>query len=257
MNVNTANNEVLMRATGVTKSYHGKQVVKGVDFSVREGEVKAILGPSGSGKSTLLRCMAMLETPDSGDLWLHGEKLGKKDGGDRWLPERHLARQRRDIGMVFQRFNLFPHLTALRNVTVGPRTINGKSATTDEEAIGVLGHVGMADFASRYPSELSGGQQQRVAIARALILNPTVMLFDEPTSSLDPELVGEVLRVMERLATEGMTMVVVTHEVGFARRVADTVVMFDEGEIIEEAPPEAFFGSPEHARTKRFLEHVH
>jgi polar amino acid transport system ATP-binding protein len=256
MNIATAHNEALMRATGVTKSYHGKQVVKDVDFSVREGEVKAILGPSGSGKSTLLRCMAMLETPDSGDLWLHEEKLGKKDGSDRWLPERHLAKQRRDIGMVFQRFNLFPHLTALSNVTVGPRTISGKSATTDEDAMAVLGHVGMADFASRYPSELSGGQQQRVAIARALILNPTVMLFDEPTSALDPELVGEVLRVMERLATEGMTMVVVTHEVGFARRVADTVVMFDEGEIIEEAPPGAFFGSPEHARTKRFLEHV-
>jgi polar amino acid transport system ATP-binding protein len=199
--------------------------------------------------------MALLELPDAGEIWLGGQRLGMRDG--KWLAERHLARQRREIGMVFQRFNLFPHLTALQNVTIAPATVNGVAGREGvAAAMAVLEHVGMADYAQRFPSELSGGQQQRVAIARALVMNPKVMLFDEPTSALDPELVDGVLRVMERLATEGMTMVVVTHEVGFAKRVADSVVMFDEGEVVEESSPETFFGAPSHQRTIRFLEHV-
>lgn len=256
MKPDSAVSPVLMRAANLVKNYHGSSVVKGVDFEVRQGEVKAILGPSGSGKSTLLRCLALLEVPDAGEIWLDGQRLAISASGRR-LSERDLAVQRRELGMVFQRFNLFPHLTVLQNLTVAPRTIRkANSPVGDDAAMAALERVGMAGFAKRFPAELSGGQQQRVAIARAFILNPKVMFFDEPTSALDPELVGGVLKVMEHLASEGMTMVVVTHEVAFARRAADTVVMFDQGEIIEEAPPEAFFGAPVHERTRSFLEHV-
>lgn len=248
----------LLAAEKLCKSYNTNQVLREVDLSIRSGEVKAVLGRSGSGKSTMLRCLALLELPNSGNVWLTGQRLGRPPGrSDRWMRERDLARQRRQIGMVFQRFNLFPHLTVLENVTIGPRTIEGVSARQSiDRGMAELHHVGMSPYANRYPSELSGGQQQRVAIARALVMNPKVMLFDEPTSALDPELVGGVLRVMERLATEGMTMIVVTHEVRFARRVANSVVMFHEGVIIEEAPPVEFFDNPRHEMTQRFLEHV-
>jgi ABC-type polar amino acid transport system ATPase subunit len=256
-NMHTEPGSPLLYAEGITKSYGQQHVLRSTDFSVREGEVKAILGRSGSGKSTLLRCTALLELPDSGNIWFKGAKLGKKPDSDRWLRETQLARQRREIGMVFQRFNLFPHLTALENVGIGPRTIQGVGADEcAERAMAELKHVDMAQCAGKYPQELSGGQQQRVAIARALVMNPKVMLFDEPTSALDPELVGGVLKVMERLASEGMTMVVVTHEVRFARHVADTVVMFHEGRIVEEATPEEFFDDPKSDATRQFLKHV-
>ncbi len=257
MSVHGAGSVPVLVADKVSKSYGHTQVLRDADFSVQQGEVKAILGRSGSGKSTLLRCLALLELPDSGNVWFQGERLGRRPGSDRWLRETQRARQRRPIGMVFQRFNLFPHLTALENVTIGPRTIEGAGEKESvARAMEELQHVDMAPFAHRYPSELSGGQQQRVAIARALALSPKVMLFDEPTSALDPELVGGVLRVMERLASEGMTMVVVTHEVRFARHVADSVVMFHDGAIVEEGPPASFFDSPRHEQTRGFLEHV-
>jgi polar amino acid transport system ATP-binding protein len=208
----------------------------------------------------MLRCLALLEPLDAGEVRLEDRRIGSREGrGGRPepLPERELARQRSEIGMVFQRFNLFPHLTALGNVTIGLTEVRGRArAEAREIATAMLGRVGLAERTGFYPSELSGGQQQRVAIARALVMNPKVMLFDEPTSALDPELVGEVLAVMEELASEGMTMVVVTHEVGFAQRVADRVIMMDAGEIIEDAEPEAFFGDPQQERTRRFLKAV-
>lgn len=239
------------------KAYGGNEVLKGVEFDIERGEVKAVLGPSGSGKSTMLRLMALLEPADQGEIRLHGERIGVTDGG-RPLPERTLAVQRRDIGMVFQRFNLFPHLTAARNVALALHAVQGvKRADALERAQVMLERVGLADRAGHFPSELSGGQQQRVAIARALVLDPSVLLFDEPTSALDPELVGEVLDVMEQLARGGMTMIVVTHEVRFARRVADEVTLFDGGVIVEQAAPDQFFDDPQHERTRRFLSHVH
>jgi len=234
--------------------------LRGVSFGVHRGDVKAILGPSGSGKSTLLRCLALLEPVDGGEVRLEGRRLGVREGqGGRLVPlaERTLAQERSEIGMVFQRFNLFPHLTALGNVMLGLTEVRGRSkddARKISEAM--LDRVGLGQRRDFYPGELSGGQQQRVAIGRALVMNPKVMLFDEPTSALDPELVGEVLAVMEELAREGMTMVVVTHEIGFARRVAGRVLMMDVGEIIEDAPPEEFFGNPQHERTRRFIEAV-
>jgi ABC-type polar amino acid transport system ATPase subunit len=249
-----------MRAEKITKRYSQLEVLKGVDFAVNRGEVKAILGPSGSGKSTLLRIMAMLEQPDSGDLYLESERIGSvmRGGKARPLREATLARQRQDIGMVFQRFNLFPHLDALHNVMLALTNVQKLSRSeASDRAMEYLTRVGLKDKVKQYPSELSGGQQQRVAIARALVLNPKIMLFDEPTSALDPELVGEVLDVMEGLADDGMTMVVVTHEVRFARRAADLVTLFDEGVIVEQAEPEAFFENPQHERTKKFLSHIH
>jgi len=236
-------------------------VLRGVSFGVHRGDVKAILGPSGSGKSTLLRCLALLEPLDSGEVRLEGRRLGVREGtgggGPVPLAERILARERSEIGMVFQRFNLFPHLTALGNAMLGLTEVRGRSK---DEARGIaeamLDRVGLASRRDFYPGELSGGQQQRVAIARALVMNPKVMLFDEPTSALDPELVGEVLAVMEELAREGMTMVVVTHEIGFARRVASRVLMMDGGEMIEDAAPEEFFTNPQNDRTRRFIEAV-
>ncbi|MCG2621820.1 amino acid ABC transporter ATP-binding protein [Arthrobacter sp. I2-34] len=250
----------MLQVSNLHKSYAGNEVLKGVEFEVRKGQVKAVLGPSGSGKSTMLRLMALLEPADGGSIRLRGETIGTtvRNGRTVHLPERALARQRQDIGMVFQRFNLFPHLDACRNVMLGLTSVQRIShREARERAMEMLGRVGLDHRAGHYPSELSGGQQQRVAIARALVLNPDVMLFDEPTSALDPELVGEVLEVMEKLAADGMTMIVVTHEVRFASRVADEVTLFDGGVIVEQAAPEEFFNNPRHERTRKFLSHVH
>lgn len=251
----------VLQAIGLHRRYGDTEVLKGVDFSVARGQVKALLGPSGSGKSTILRLMALLEHPDAGGIVLNGRQVGvstSSNGSTRRLSERHLAVQRRDIGMVFQRFNLFAHLDVLHNVTLALTDVVGMSkADAAASAEAMLERVGMADRLRHYPSELSGGQQQRVAIARALVTNPSVMLFDEPTSALDPELVGEVLEVMETLADAGMTMVVVTHETRFARRVADEVMLFDGGLIVEQSPPDQFFDSPRHDRTRQFLSHLH
>jgi polar amino acid transport system ATP-binding protein len=249
----------LLEAVAIRKRYGRNEVLRGVSFGVERGDVKAVLGPSGSGKSTMLRCLALLEPIDGGEVRLEGRTVGVRTRGARSvrLPERELAHQRSDIGMVFQRFNLFPHLTALGNVMLGLTEVRHRSKGEASQIAGdMLERVGLGPRVGFYPSELSGGQQQRVAIARALVMNPKVMLFDEPTSALDPELVGEVLAVMEELASEGMTMVVVTHEIGFAKKVADRVVMMDEGEIIEDGAPDEFFASPRHDRTRRFLEAV-
>ena len=249
----------LLEAVEIRKRYGRNEVLRGVSFDVGRGDVKAVLGPSGSGKSTMLRCLALLEPIDGGEVRLEGRTIGVRRSGQRSvrLPERELAGQRSDIGMVFQRFNLFPHLTALGNVMLGLTEVRRRSqAEARGIANAMLERVGLGARSGFYPSELSGGQQQRVAIARALVMNPKVMLFDEPTSALDPELVGEVLAVMEELAREGMTMVVVTHEIGFAKKVADRVIMMDEGEIIEDGAPDEFFAGPRHERTRRFLEAV-
>jgi polar amino acid transport system ATP-binding protein len=227
----------VLRADAVHKSYNGTEVLRGVTFEVEPGQVKVIIGPSGSGKSTLLRCLAVLEEPDAGVISLEGGRPGPGE-----------------VGMVFQRFNLFQNMTALQNVMCGlveVRRLPKKEAR--EQAVAFLESVGLADHASKYPDELSGGQQQRVAIARALVMKPKAMLFDEPTSSLDIELVREVLDVMESLAREGMTMVVVTHEMRFAQHVASTVLMMDDGRIVEESPPGEFFTAPREERTQRFL----
>jgi polar amino acid transport system ATP-binding protein len=251
--------EYVIEARDVWKRYGSNEVLQGVSLGVHRGDVKAILGPSGSGKSTFLRCLGLLEPIDRGEVHLEGGRVGVRESRGRFvpLPERILARQRTDIGMVFQRFNLFPHLTALGNVMLGLTVVLGKSESNARSTANVmLERVGLGQRASFYPSELSGGQQQRVAIARALVMHPKVMLFDEPTSALDPELVGEVLMVMEELAREGMTMIVVTHEIGFAKDVAGRVVMMDEGRIIEDAPPDEFFGNPREERTRKFLQSV-
>jgi len=239
--------EVVLRADGVHKRYGELEVLRDVSFAVDRGQVKVIIGPSGSGKSTLLRCLAMLEAPDSGDVYLESERLTA-------LNDKQLAPHRSEVGMVFQRFNLFRNMTALDNVTcalVEVRRLSKRDAR--QRALEFLGRVGVADKAAQYPDELSGGQQQRVAIARALVMRPKAMLFDEPTSALDVELVREVLDVMESLAAEGMTMVVVTHELRFAHHVASSVLMMDQGRIVEEAPPEQFFSAPREERTRRFL----
>ena len=259
LHAGTARGNVL-EAVDVHRRYGSNEVLRGVTLGIQRGEVKAILGPSGSGKSTLLRCLALLEPIDAGEVRLDGVRMGVRDaGGGRFvrMAESALARQRSDIGMVFQRFNLFPHLTALGNVMIGLTEV--RRVSKDEAraaATTMLERVGLGHRQAFYPAELSGGQQQRVAIARALVMKPKVMLFDEPTSALDPELVGEVLTVMEELAREGMTMVVVTHEVGFAKGVASRVLLMDEGQIIEDGTPDEFFGNPRHERTRRFLEAV-
>jgi polar amino acid transport system ATP-binding protein len=254
----TTSAEFVLEAVELHKRYGQTEVLRGVSFGVHRGDVKAILGPSGSGKSTLLRCLALLEPAEAGEVRLDGQRIGVRDRGAGRvspLPERVLARQRSDIGMVFQRFNLFPHLTALGNVMIGLVEVRRRPrAEAREIANAMLGRVGLGERTGFYPSELSGGQQQRVAIARALVMNPKVMLFDEPTSALDPELVGEVLAVMEELAREGMTMVVVTHEMEFARRAADRVLMMDGGLIIEEGTPDEIFNRPAQERTRRFVE---
>ena len=249
----------LVHAVNVTKAFQGTEVLKGIDMDVRRGEVVVLLGPSGSGKTTFLRCINQLETIDGGRIWVDGDLMGYEDRGGTLhrLPDKRIAAQRRDIGMCFQRFNLFPHKTVLENVVEAPVHVKGvrkKDATA--KALELLEQVGLADKPSAYPSQLSGGQQQRVAIARALAMDPKLMLFDEPTSALDPELVGEVLKVMRDLARGGMTMIVVTHEMGFAREVADRVVFMAEGEIVEVGTPEHFFTAPQEERTKLFLSQI-
>jgi polar amino acid transport system ATP-binding protein len=237
----------VLRAEAVEKSYDGLKVLDGASIDVARGQVKVIIGPSGSGKSTFLRCLALLERVDGGAVYLDGERLSG-------VRERDLAAHRSEVGMVFQRFNLFQNMTALRNVMtalVDVRRLPKREAR--ERALEFLDRVGLADKAGSYPEELSGGQQQRVAIARALVMRPKAMLFDEPTSALDVELVREVLDVMEDLARDGMTMVVVSHELRFAQHVASSILMMDAGKIIEEAPPARFFSSPTHERTRRFL----
>jgi polar amino acid transport system ATP-binding protein len=249
----------LVHAVNVTKAFHGVEVLKGIDLDVRKGQVVCLLGPSGSGKTTFLRCINQLETIDGGRIWVDGELMGYEEraGKLHHLTGQAVAAQRREIGMVFQRFNLFPHKTALQNIMEAPIQVKGeKKDQVRERAIALLERVGLQDKPSAYPGQLSGGQQQRVAIARALAMNPKLMLFDEPTSALDPELVGEVLAVMRELATEGMTMIVVTHEMSFAREVADHVVFMDGGVVVEQGDPKSVINNPQHERTRSFLRRV-
>jgi polar amino acid transport system ATP-binding protein len=249
----------LVEAIGVRKSFGSTEVLKGIDLEVERGEVVCLLGPSGAGKSTFLRCVNHLETIDAGRIWVDGVPVGFRSAGGKLheLREREAAHQRRDVGMVFQRFNLFPHRTALENIMEGPVQVLGRGrAEVRAEALALLERVGLAEKASAYPGQLSGGQQQRVAIARALAMKPKLMLFDEPTSALDPELVGEVLDVMTSLARDGMTMIVVTHEIGFARSVADRVVFLVDGAVVETGTPSAVLDDPQQPRTRQFLAKV-
>jgi polar amino acid transport system ATP-binding protein len=249
----------LVAIRSVSKNFGEFQALNRVLLDVWAGEVLCLIGASGSGKTTLLRCINQLTSIDSGGIWLDGELLGVREEGGRLhrLTERQIARQRLKTGMVFQRFNLFPHKTALENITEGPVQVQGrKQGDARAEAMELLGRVGLAAKADAYPSQLSGGQQQRVAIARALAMKPMLMLFDEPTSALDPELVGEVLTVMKELARSGMTMMVVTHELGFAREVADTVVYMDHGAIVESGPAAEVLGRPRDVRSQSFLSAV-
>ncbi|GAA4518004.1 amino acid ABC transporter ATP-binding protein [Actinoallomurus oryzae] len=249
----------MVRAAGVRKRFGHLEVLNGIDLDVAPGEVVVVLGPSGSGKSTFLRCINHLETIDGGSIHVDGELIGfRADGGRvRHLRKREITRQRREIGMVFQQFNLFPHLTVLQNIVEAPTGVRREpSARAREHASELLRRVGLEEKAGAYPRQLSGGQQQRVAIARALAMRPKLMLFDEPTSALDPELVGEVLTTMKSLADDGLTMIVVTHEIGFAREVADRVVFMDGGLIVESGPPSEVLENPANPRTKAFLSKV-
>ncbi|MFF2148138.1 amino acid ABC transporter ATP-binding protein [Kitasatospora sp. NPDC058190] len=249
----------MVEAQGVRKSYGLVEVLKGIDLEVKKGEVFVLVGPSGSGKSTFLRCINHLEKINGGFLSVDGELVGYRLKGDRLheLKDREVAQKRRDIGMVFQHFNLFPHMTALENVIEAPVQVRKETkADARERGMALLERVGLADKAKNYPSQLSGGQQQRVAIARALAMKPKLMLFDEPTSALDPELVGEVLDVMRGLAEEGMTMIVVTHEMGFAREVGDALVFMDGGVVVESGNPREVLTNPQHERTRAFLSKV-
>jgi ABC-type polar amino acid transport system ATPase subunit len=239
----------MVSAHGVVKRFGHFKALAGVDFSMREGEVVVIVGPSGSGKSTLLRCLNGLEIPDSGQIVV--------DGHDITASRKEIDAVRREVGMVFQEFNVFPHLTVLENITLAPRKVrNVDDSAASETARKLLDKVGIPEKERAYPSQLSGGQKQRLAIARALAMNPKIMLFDEPTSALDPEVTGEVLKVMRDLASEGMTMAVVTHEMGFAAKVADRVVFMDGGAVAEEAAPRDFFDAPRSERAKKFLQQV-
>lgn len=239
----------MINITDLKKSYGDNEVLKGINLTIKAGEVVVVIGPSGSGKSTFLRCLNLLETPTSGVIEFEGTNLLD--------PKIDINQLRQKMGMVFQNFNLFPHKTVLENLTISPIKVKNESKeTADKEGLALLERVGLRDKADQYPSSLSGGQQQRVAIARALAMHPDVMLFDEPTSALDPEMVGEVLAVMNALAKEGMTMVVVTHEMGFAREVADRVIFIDKGVIQEEGTPEDIFLHPKNDRTQDFLEKV-
>jgi polar amino acid transport system ATP-binding protein len=249
----------MVKAEGVHKSYGAAHILRGIDLEVAPREVFCLVGPSGSGKSTFLRCINHLERINAGRLSVDGHLVGYKQKGDKLyeLKDSEVAAQRRDIGMVFQRFNLFPHMTAIENVMEAPVMVKGESkAVARERAIRLLDRVGLGDKGGNYPTQLSGGQQQRVAIARALAMEPKLMLFDEPTSALDPELVGDVLDVMRDLAESGMTMIVVTHEMGFAREVGDNLVFMDGGVVVESGHPREVLGNPQHDRTKAFLSKV-
>jgi polar amino acid transport system ATP-binding protein len=249
----------MVLSDNVHKSFGHLEVLKGIDFQVGRGEVSVVIGPSGSGKSTFLRCINHLEKINAGRIWVDGDLVGYRQRGDRLheMAEKDVAAQRRSIGMVFQRFNLFPHMTALQNVMEAPCRVNRESrAEGRDRATTLLRRVGLGDKLDTYPNQLSGGQQQRVAIARALAMDPKLMLFDEPTSALDPELVGEVLDVMKDLAKEGMTMIVVTHEIGFAREVGDNLTFMDGGVVVESGSPREIIANPQHERTKSFLSKV-
>nr|WP_092676291.1 amino acid ABC transporter ATP-binding protein [Agromyces flavus] len=249
----------MVEAVEVHKRFGSLEVLKGITLSVERGQVVCLLGPSGSGKSTFLRCINHLEQIDAGMIRVDGETVGYRECNGRLyeLREKEVAAQRRKVGMVFQRFNLFPHKTALENVIEAPTQVAGRSrSAAREEAMGLLARVGLADKAGTYPAQLSGGQQQRVAIARALAMRPEVMLFDEPTSALDPELVGDVLDVMRGLAESGMTMIVVTHEIGFAREVGDVAVFMDGGVVVESGAPSQVLVEPREKRTRAFLSKV-
>jgi ABC-type polar amino acid transport system ATPase subunit len=240
------NDNILIRAENVRKSFSGKEVLKGIDLEIRKGEVVVIIGPSGSGKSTFLRCLNLLEVPTGGHIYFNDVDITEKSV--------NIDMHRQKMGMVFQHFNLFPHMDILKNMTIGPEKLLKKSREeAEKQAMELLARVGLADRSHAYPNQLSGGQKQRIAIVRALCMQPEVMLFDEPTSALDPEMVGEVLQVMRDLAREHMTMVVVTHEMGFAKEVADRVVFLDEGILMEQNRPEEFFVNPRNERLKSFL----
>ncbi len=240
------NDNILIRAENVRKSFSGKEVLKGIDLEIRKGEVVVIIGPSGSGKSTFLRCLNLLEVPTGGHIYFNDVDITEKSV--------NIDMHRQKMGMVFQHFNLFPHMDILKNMTIGPEKLLKKSREeAEKQAMELLARVGLADRSHAYPNQLSGGQKQRIAIVRALCMHPEVMLFDEPTSALDPEMVGEVLQVMRDLAREHMTMVVVTHEMGFAKEVADRVVFLDEGILMEQNRPEEFFANPRNERLKSFL----
>lgn len=249
----------MVKSEGVHKSFGPVEVLKGIDLEVKSGEVFCLIGPSGSGKSTFLRCINHLEKVTAGRLSVDGELVGYRQKGDKLyeLKDSEVALKRRDIGMVFQRFNLFPHMTAVENIMEAPIQVKGaKKSDARDRALELLERVGLSDKAKSYPSQLSGGQQQRVAIARALAMDPKLMLFDEPTSALDPELVGDVLDVMRDLAESGMTMIVVTHEMGFAREVGDSLVFMDGGVVVEAGNPRDVLTDPQHERTKSFLSKV-
>jgi polar amino acid transport system ATP-binding protein len=249
----------MVNAQAVRKRFGRNEVLKGITLEVRAGEVMCLLGPSGSGKSTFLRCINHLERIQGGRLSVDGELVGYRQVGEKLheLHESEIARKRAEIGMVFQHFNLFPHMTTMENVTCAPIRVKGVGREqARQRGRELLDRVGLADKVDSYPAQLSGGQQQRVAIARALAMEPKLMLFDEPTSALDPELVGEVLGAMQQLARDGMTMIVVTHEIGFAREVADTVVFMDAGVVVESGPPAEVLSNPRHERTRAFLSKV-
>jgi polar amino acid transport system ATP-binding protein len=249
----------MVRAEGVHKRFGRLEVLKGISLEVKPGEVMCLLGPSGSGKSTFLRCINHLERIDAGRLWVGGELVGYRQDGDKLyeLRDAEVCRKRAEIGMVFQRFNLFPHMTALENVIEAPvRVKRVPREAAVQRAHDLMARVGLSDKLASYPAQLSGGQQQRVAIARALAMEPRLMLFDEPTSALDPELVGDVLDAMRLLARDGMTMVVVTHEIGFAREVGDTLVFMDDGAVVETGHPREVLANPRHERTRAFLSKV-
>lgn len=241
--------KIMIQSKDLHKQFGELHVLKGINAEVKEKEVVVVIGPSGSGKSTFLRCLNLLEDITSGEVWIQGANIADK--------KTNINEVRQNVGMVFQQFNLFPHKTTLDNITLAPRKILNKSkAEAEEKAYQLLDKVGLRDKAKVYPDNLSGGQKQRVAIARALAMEPKVMLFDEPTSALDPEMVGEVLQVMKQLALEGMTMVVVTHDMGFAREVGDRVIFMDEGILVEEGTPEQIFKNPQNPRTQAFLSKV-
>ena len=243
----------MISVKNLEKTFHTSRgdlpVLMGINQTIEKGEKVVIVGPSGSGKSTFLRCLNLLEQPTSGEIWFEKEEITS--------PKCNINLLRQKMGMVFQHFNLFPHLTILENITLAPTSLKLKTQEEAERsAMQLLERVGLADKAQAYPAQLSGGQKQRIAIVRSLAMEPKVMLFDEPTSALDPEMVGEVLQVMKQLAQEGMTMIVVTHEMGFAREVATRILFMDQGQVLEEAPPQEFFASPKHARLQDFLSKV-